>query len=150
MKGTNLPSTLTSMFRNIALLTHFLRQRFFLFGLLSTIVGFPIETRAPCTRSTVLGIERGDYIDQDLRFWCDTDRILRESALSVVFAAQKNFKSRDLFLPVWQHCRHWSYSARLSVQISYVVFLVIVRCFVRAPGVRKFLNFFSFLPVRFC
>ncbi len=30
MKGTNLPSTLTSMFRNIALLTHFLRQRFFL------------------------------------------------------------------------------------------------------------------------
>ncbi len=28
MKGTNLPSTLTSMFRNIALLTHFLRQRF--------------------------------------------------------------------------------------------------------------------------
>ncbi len=29
MKGTNLPSTLTSTFRNIALLTHFLRQRFF-------------------------------------------------------------------------------------------------------------------------
>ncbi len=31
MKGTNLPSTLTSMSRNIALLTHFLRQRFFSF-----------------------------------------------------------------------------------------------------------------------
>ncbi len=31
MKGTNLPSTLTSMFRNIALLTHFLRQRFLVY-----------------------------------------------------------------------------------------------------------------------
>ncbi len=35
MKGTNLPSTLTSMFRNIALLTHFLRQRFLILPLFS-------------------------------------------------------------------------------------------------------------------
>ncbi len=31
MKWTNLPLTLTFTFRNIALLTHFLRQRFFLY-----------------------------------------------------------------------------------------------------------------------
>ncbi len=31
IEGTNLPSTLTFMVQNIALLTHFLRQRFYLF-----------------------------------------------------------------------------------------------------------------------
>ncbi len=43
MKGTNLPSTLTSTVRNIALLTHFLRQRFFIFLCYNLLLYFPIN-----------------------------------------------------------------------------------------------------------
>ncbi len=70
LKGTNLPSTRTSMFRNIALLTHFLRQRFLIYILrlqsccsitdeLETMCGLLSPPRSPCMLSPPRRCESG-------------------------------------------------------------------------------------------